>query len=81
MRTDEGAPFPAKNGELSSSDLGHFVTPFKDLQLLKFSFNARDKDQEFGFRFADDPVLSKPYIDNIKDKSPASWLFSSQSFP
>ena len=76
MRTDEGTPFPAETRELSSSDFGHFVTPIKDLQLVKLSFTACDKDDEFGFRFADDPVLSKPYITNIKDKTPESQLCS-----
>ena len=76
MRTDDGTPLPAETAPLSSSNFGHFVTPFKDLQLVKLSFNARDKDNEFGLRIADDPVLSKPYIINIKDKSPASWLCS-----
>ena len=66
MRTDEGNPFPAETGELSSSISGHFVTPFENLQLVRLSSTARDKDDEFGLRIADDPVLSKPYITNIK---------------
>ena len=52
------------------------VTPFEDLQLVKLSFTARDTDNEFGLRIADDAVLSKPYIANIKDKIPASRLCS-----
>ena len=53
------------------------MTPFADLQLGRLSSTAKDKDDEFGLRIADDPVLSKPYITNIKDKSPASRLCSS----
>ena len=72
MRTDEENTFPAGTRELSSSNFGHFVTPFKDLQLVQLSSTARDKDDMFGLKIADDLVLSKPYITNIKDNSPAS---------
>ena len=77
MRTDAGTPLPADTQELSSSDFGHFVTPFEDLHLVKLSFTDRDQDNQFGLRLADDPVFSKPYITNIKAKSPASRLCSS----
>ena len=76
IRTDDGNPFPAETRQLSLSNFGHFVTPFQDLQLVKLSFTAKDKDDAFGLRFADDPVLSKPYIANIKDNSPTSHLYS-----
>ena len=76
MRTDEGKPFPADTGPLASSDFGHFVTPFADQVLVKLSFTATDTDTKFGFSFADDPVLSKPYISNTKPNSPASRLCS-----
>ena len=77
MRTDDGTPFPADSTILSASDFGHYVTPFADLQLVTLSSTATDKDNEFGIRVADDLVLSKPYISNIKDNSPAARLCSS----
>ena len=76
MQTDDGTPLPADTPELSSSDFGHFITPFEDLHLVKLSFNDQDQDSQFGLRIADDPILSKPYITNIKAQSPASRLCS-----
>ena len=74
MRTDEGTRFPANTGLIAASDFGHFVTPFADQVLVKLTFTAKDTDNAFGFSFANDPVLSKPYISNIRPNSPASRL-------
>ena len=67
MQTDDGKPLPADTNELCSSDFGHFITPFQDLHSVTLSVTARDTDILFGLRIADDVVLSKPYISNIKD--------------
>ena len=54
------------------------MTPFADLQLVKLSFSNKDKDPQFGLRFIHDPLLSKPYIENISPGTPALSITSSQ---
>ena len=81
MQTDDGKPLPADTKDLRSSGFGHFITPFQDLHAVTLSALARDTDTAFGLRIADDLVLSKPYISNIKAKSPASRLCSTQKLP
>jgi hypothetical protein len=77
-RTDDGVAFPAEPSEVAASDFAFYISPFSDLLHKRLSHTAKSSNSTYGFSFADDPLLQKPYVEDIADKSDACRLFSNR---
>ena len=77
-RTDDGVAFPAEQSEVAASDFSFYISPFSDLLHKRLSHTAKSSHSTYGFSFADDPLMQKPYVEDIADKSDACRLFSNR---
>ena len=77
QRRTQGEPLPIDDHELSSDQFHFTITPFANLLSEWLKHDPKSTDSAYGFTFADDELLQKPYIADIAPKSPASKLRSS----
>jgi hypothetical protein len=75
MRSKEGNPIPPKPCKSSIDHFEFTANPFA--HMLSKTLKVTDHDSSFGMEIAQDELSNRAYVHDIKDKSSASWLFSS----
>merc|ERR1739836_329687 len=75
QRSDNGAAVNADAHVLSADDFSFSVVPFATLH-HGWVKRSKAKSPSFGFTFADNPLLHRPYVSMIKKGSAAALICS-----
>ena len=71
VRLNHGIRPPPDDKPVTQSDLQFFVYPFEDRQFATIPVLPNDKHKRFGLTLADDDLMNRTYVKQIKDKSSA----------
>ena len=77
-RIDGNARTTAEPEEVSTSTFDFSIEPFIHTTNLPIRPEPSSTDNSYGFIFEDDELLQRCYIKDVRDKSPASRLYSSR---
>ena len=67
-----GTAIPCDPKPLSSSDLHFFVYPFSNKEIATLPVLENNKDESFGFEFADDDLTGRNFVRDLKNTKSSS---------